>query len=121
MKKSHSLSNTWRKLQGKKPQSISTWHLILLLAFAFLMLFGPLIGTIVGVAFPSAMSPPVNWKMATAFLVLFNGWYFYVIFRNLPAKMAQMEARLEAKKKLGTRKALQATERRASRGGTDAT
>ncbi|MGI4792156.1 MAG: hypothetical protein ACRYFS_25310 [Janthinobacterium lividum] len=92
MKKTHSLSTSVLSISKKKPRLISNTHLILLLIFAFLFLFG-LPALIVGaVVFPTAIGPPVNWKIATAFLVLFNGWWFYVLYRRLRVKLAQREA-----------------------------
>ncbi len=120
MKKTHLLSNMWRKLQRKKPHAISTWHLILLLVFVFMVFVGLPILMVVAVAFPSATSPPVNWKIALPFLVLYIGWWLYALLRGVPARVAQLEAQLEAEKKPGTRKALQTPDQRASRGGTDA-
>jgi membrane protein implicated in regulation of membrane protease activity len=98
MKKTHSLSPMWWRSQGKKPHSMSTWQLILLFVFAFFMLLWPPIITVVTLAFPSATSPSVDWKIATPFWVFFNGWYYYVFYRA----WVQRQARLEAEKKQRT-------------------
>ena len=92
MKKTHSFSTSVLSTSKKKPRMISNTHLILLLVFAFLFLFGLPALTVAAVVFPSAMGPPVNWKIATAFLVLFNGWWFYVLYRRVRVKLAQREA-----------------------------
>ena len=120
MKKTQTVTTVWRALRRKKPALINNWQLFLLCLFAFMVLIGAPILLVLVVAFPSGGSSPVNWKIALPFLVLYIGWWLYCLLRGVPARAAQLKARIEAKQKQRTRKALQIPQHRASRGGTDA-
>lgn len=120
MRKTKTITTVWRKLRGKKPALINNWQLFLLFLLTFMALIGVPILIVVAVASPSEISSLVNWKIAIPFLVLYIGWWLYCLLRGVPARVAQLEARLEAKQKRRTREALQALQHRASRGGTDA-
>lgn len=96
MKKTHSITTLWGRSQSKKPDALSDWQLFLVFVHVFVVLVGLPVLMVVAVAFPSATSPPVNWKIATPFLVLFNGWYFYVFYRGVQAVRPRIKARLAA-------------------------
>lgn len=76
----------------KKRNSFRTTSAILWLIIAFIVCFGIPFVSLMAVAFPSPTIPIVNWKIAAPFLILYNGWWFYVILQRVQMKLTQREA-----------------------------
>jgi len=55
-------------------------------------LFLPLLISLGVVATSYASNHSFNWKIAAAFLILLNGWYYYFLYRATVRKLAQREA-----------------------------
>lgn len=92
----------------KTPASFGTISAILWLIVG---LFWPLFLSLGVVATASAANSPFNWKVAIFFLILFNGWCYYALYRGALRKLAQREAeKKEIEKKQGTQEAMKPPE-----------
>ncbi len=73
----------------KKLNFLSVISVLLGLVFT---LFMPLLISLGAVIASYETNFPFNWKIAVVFLVLFNGWWYYVLYRGAMLKLAQSEA-----------------------------
>ena len=78
----------------KKSNSFSIISAVLWLGFG---LFLPLLISLGVVATSYTANSPINWKIAIAFLVLYNGWWFYVLYQGARVKLARREAERKQK------------------------